>query len=119
MISLAEFIHYSITIALLLLGVMLLSIFPDEAEFRYDEFIIEERLKYLANVDPNEFDEEKYEEMCRERPTYQVHDTIAVKHSESYIKNIVEANEKRKLQKYCEAAKCKNEKKEKNQYDRS
>lgn len=109
MISLAEFIHYSITIILLILGVMLLSIFPDEAEFRYDEFIIEERLKYLANVDPNEFDEEKYEEMCRERPIYQVHDTIAVKTSGIVYEDIVKENEKRKLQEYREAVKCKNE----------
>lgn len=63
----------------LVVGVVLLSLLPDLAEYRYDLFILNERMNYLSSIDPKEFDIEKYEAMCRERPAYQMHDSIMCK----------------------------------------
>lgn len=63
----------------LVIGVVLLSLLPDLAEYRYDLFILDERINYLSSIDPKEFDIEKYEAMCRERPAYQMHDSIMYK----------------------------------------
>lgn len=70
--------------SVLVIGVFLLSLLPDLAECRYDQFILDERLKYLSSIDPKEFDIEKYEAMCRERPAYQMHDSIMYKRSDTH-----------------------------------
>lgn len=77
--TICEILNLIVIFDVLVVGVVLLSILPDLAEFRYDQFILDERLKYLSSIDPEEFDIEKYEAMCRERPVYQVHNSMAYK----------------------------------------
>lgn len=77
--TICEILGLIVIFDVLVVGVVLLSILPDLAEYRYDQFILDERLKYLSSIDPKEFDIEKYETMCRERPAYQMHDSIMYK----------------------------------------
>lgn len=77
--AICEILKLIVIFDVLVVGVVLLSLLPDLAEYRYDLFILDERMQYLSSIDPKEFDIEKYEAMCRERPAYQMHDSIMYK----------------------------------------